>query len=230
MASETSSATTSSEPLPDDRQTGAAPAALSPTPEAPPEAPGTEAPAAEAPPAGIPLPEAPAVAPEEKTEIGGTEASKGFDRVFLVVVDNTPELPVALRYACRRALHTGGRVALVHVIEPADFQHWLGVGALIEQETRQAAEQLIQKMAAEVYQLSGAIPVVYIREGERTAEVLKLLQEEPGISILVLAAATGGKGPGPLVTALTGKMIGQMRVPITVVPGNLTADSLDKIA
>ncbi|MBX6322167.1 MAG: universal stress protein [Rhodospirillaceae bacterium] len=158
------------------------------------------------------------------------EPAKAFDRVFLVVVDNTPEMAVAIRYACRRALHTGGRVALVHVIEPADFQHWLGVGELIQQEARQAAEQLVQKMAAEVYQLSGSIPVIYIREGERTAEILKLLQEEPGISILVLAAATGNRGPGPLVTALTGRMVAQMRVPITVVPGNLTPEAIDKIA
>jgi nucleotide-binding universal stress UspA family protein len=158
------------------------------------------------------------------------EPAKVIDRVFLVVVDNSPEMAVAIRYACRRALHTGGRVALVHIIEPGDFQHWLGVGELIRQETRQAAEQLVQKMAGEAYQLSGSMPVIYIREGERTAEVVKLLQEEPGISILVLAAAIGGKGPGPLVTALTGKLVGQLRVPVTVVPGNLTPDAIDKVA
>lgn len=157
-------------------------------------------------------------------------AQKIFDRVFLVVVDNTPEMPVALRYACRRALHTGGRVALVHVIEPGDFQHWMGVGELMQQEARQAAEQLMQKMAGEVYQLSGSIPVIYIREGSRKEEVLKLLREEPGISILVLAAAISGKGPGPLVTALTGKLVNQLRVPVTVVPGKLSADEIDKIA
>lgn len=158
------------------------------------------------------------------------KAEKVFDRVFLVVVDNTPEMAVALRYACRRALHTGGRVALLHVIEPEDFQHWLGVGELMQQEARQAAEQLMQKMAAEVYQLSGRIPVLYIREGSRKEEVLKLLREEPGISILVLAAATGGKGPGPLVTALTGKQVNQLRVPVTVVPGKLSPEEIDKIA
>jgi nucleotide-binding universal stress UspA family protein len=158
------------------------------------------------------------------------KAEKIFDRVFLVVVDNTPEMPVAVRYACRRALHTGGRVALLHVIDTAEFQHWLGVGQLMEQEARQAAEQLMQKMAGEVYQLSGRIPVLYIREGSRKEEVLKMLREEPGISILVLAAATGGKGPGPLVTALTGKQVNQLRVPVTVVPGKLSNEEIDKIA
>ena len=44
---------------------------------------------------------------------------KQSGRVFLVVVDESPELKVALRYACRRAQKTGGRVALLHVTEPA---------------------------------------------------------------------------------------------------------------
>ncbi|MCH8808530.1 MAG: universal stress protein, partial [Proteobacteria bacterium] len=41
------------------------------------------------------------------------------DRVFLVVVDETEEMKVALRFACLRARRTGGRVALLYVIEPA---------------------------------------------------------------------------------------------------------------
>jgi nucleotide-binding universal stress UspA family protein len=172
----------------------------------------------------------PATPAEPQAAEPSAAPEKIFDRVFLVVVDNTPEMPVAVRYACRRALHTGGRVALVHVIEPGDFQHWMGVGELMQQEARQAAEQLLQKIAADVYQLSGSIPVIYIREGSRKEEVLKLLREEPGISILVLAAATGGKGPGPLVTALTGKQVNQLRVPVTVVPGKLSPDEIDKIA
>ena len=57
-------------------------------------------------------------------------------RVFLVVVDESEEMRNALRYACRRAQHTNGRVALLLVVEPAEFQHWLGVGRVIEEEAR----------------------------------------------------------------------------------------------
>jgi len=60
-------------------------------------------------------------------------------RVFLVVADETEEMRNALRYACRRARHTSGRVALLYVVEPADFQHWLGVGRVIEEEARAQA-------------------------------------------------------------------------------------------
>jgi hypothetical protein len=88
----------------------------------------------------------------------------------------------------------------------------------------------LQKLSAEVSGWCGTLPIVHIREGHRRDELLALLDEEPGISILVLAAGSGSEGPGPLVTQLVGKMSGRMRVPITVVPGNLTDDQIAALA
>jgi nucleotide-binding universal stress UspA family protein len=164
------------------------------------------------------------------TEAAPVEAPKTQGRVFLVVVDESPELKVALLYACRRAQKTGGRVALLHVAETGDFQQFFGVGKVMAQETRQAAEALMQKMAAEVYRLSGAMPVLYLREGDRRDELIKLINEEPSISILVLGASTSAKGPGPLISALTGKFVSKLRVPLTIVPGNLSDQDIQSIA
>jgi nucleotide-binding universal stress UspA family protein len=152
------------------------------------------------------------------------------DRVFLVVVDETEEMKVALRFACLRARRTGGRVALLYVIEPAEFQHWMAVEDLMREEARSEGEQLLQRLAAQVNELVGTIPVLYVREGKVREELFKLLDEEPRISILVLGANTGSRGPGPLVSALTGKMIGKLRVPITVVPGNLDDDEISIVS
>ncbi len=152
------------------------------------------------------------------------------DRVFLVVVDETEEMKVALRFACLRARRTGGRVALLYVIEPAEFQHWMAVGDLMREEARSEGEQLLQRLAAQVNELVGTIPVLYVREGKVRDELFKLLDEEPRISVLVLGANTGSRGPGPLVSALTGKMIGKIRVPITVVPGNLGDEEIDNVS
>ncbi len=158
------------------------------------------------------------------------EAGPQAGRVFLVVVDDSPELKLAIRYACLRAKKTNGRVAMVHVTAPEDMQEWIGVSRLIKEESRQQAEALMQKMASEVQKLSGAMPVLYFREGDRREQVMKLIDEEPSISILVLGASTGPKGPGPLVQALTSKFVGKLRVPVTIVPGNLTADDIDHVA
>ena len=147
-------------------------------------------------------------------------------RIFLVVVDDSEEMRVALRYASFRARHTGGRVALLYVIEPSDLQQWMAVETLMREERREQAEALLQKLSAEVSDLCGAVPIVHIREGRRRDELLALLEEEPSISILVLAAGAGPEGPGPLVTQLVGKMSGRMRVPITVVPGSLSDEQI----
>ncbi len=152
---------------------------------------------------------------------------KKTGRTFLVVVDNSEEMRAALRYACRRARTTGGRVALLRVVEPAEFQHFAAIGNLMREEARQEAEVLLQRMATEVNETSGEVPVLYVREGEPRDELLKLIDEEPRISILVLAAGTGSEGPGPLVSALTGRYASRLRIPVTIVPGNLTDQAID---
>jgi len=152
------------------------------------------------------------------------------DRVFLVVVDETPELRAALRYACLRAIHTGGRVALLRVIEPGEVQHFLSVDALIREERREEAEAQMAELAKEVNRLTGTIPIIVIREGRRRDELLRLIAEDPAISILVLAAGTGPDGPGPLVTYLTGRGVTKLRIPVTIVPGTLSDEELVAIA
>jgi len=149
-------------------------------------------------------------------------------RVFLVVVDDTPEMRVALRYACLRARRTGGRVALLRVIDKGDFQHWAAVGALMREEARTAAEQLVQELAAPVVRISGQIPVLYIAEGDPKQVLLELIEEAPEIKILVLAAAPGSN-PGPLISFLTKRYIGRLRIPVTLVPGGLSDAEIDQL-
>lgn len=110
---------------------------------------------------------------------GQPAARASSNRVFLVVVDDTPEMDVALRFACLRARNTGGRVALLYVVEPADFQHWMSVGNLMREEARSEGEQLLQKLAGSVNEQTGALPILYVREGSRREELLNLLDEEP---------------------------------------------------
>ena len=153
----------------------------------------------------------------------------GKERIFLVVVDSTEEHHKALRFASLRARNTGGRVALLYVIEPAEFQHWMAVENLMKEERRQEAETLLQSISSEVQTLSGLTPVFFLREGNLRDELLKLIDEEKGISILVLAAGTDNKGPGPLVTQLAGKQSGSLRIPVTIVPGNLSDDEIDSL-
>jgi nucleotide-binding universal stress UspA family protein len=166
----------------------------------------------------------------DKTSSNNNNNKGQAPRVFLVVVDDTEEMQVALRFASMRAKKTGGRVALLYVVEPADFQHFAAIGDLMREEARSEGERILQELAQEVNRLTGAIPVLYVREGEVREQLFKLIDEEPQISILVLGANTGSRGPGPLVAALTGKFVGKLHIPITIVPGNLKDSEIDSIS
>ncbi|PCJ60774.1 MAG: universal stress protein [Rhodospirillaceae bacterium] len=157
---------------------------------------------------------------------GKKETGQALDRCFLVVVDPTKEMHTALRFACYRARRTGGYVSLLYVLEPADFHHWATVGELMREEAREAAEESLTKLSSGVKTLTGKMPVLFVREGIRSEELLKIIEEESSISVLVLAASSDQDGPGPLINHLVNKMAGELRIPITIVPGNLTDDAL----
>jgi len=165
----------------------------------------------------------------DPTPAGQTPAERRRDRIFLVVVDDSPERDVALRYACLRALKGGGRVALLRVAEPPEMSEWAGVGALLRQERREEAERLLSTLAGEVNRITGTMPILFVREGSARDELLKLMEEEQRISILVLASSPGSEGPGPLITALAGKHASRLKRPMTIVPGGLSEDELDRV-
>jgi nucleotide-binding universal stress UspA family protein len=152
------------------------------------------------------------------------------ERIFLVVVDDTDEMKLALSYACRRAAATGGRVALLRIVAAGDIKQWQAVEELIRDEARREAERALQRHAETVTATMGRMPILHVREGDPAEEVVKLIEEEPAISILVLGAAAGQEGPGPLVTRLAGKAVSRLRVPVTIVPGGLTEEGLERVS
>jgi nucleotide-binding universal stress UspA family protein len=154
-------------------------------------------------------------------------------RKFLVVADDSPEFEAALRYACRRARSTGGHVAILRVIEPAVFEHWSGVREEIERQAREEAEGVLQRTAEFVLAETGLPPEFVIKNAESLrAGLRQVISEDPNIKVLVLAAAVGGRGPGPLVAAIgkEGVTWGGRRVPVTLVPGDLTDEEIADLA
>jgi nucleotide-binding universal stress UspA family protein len=151
-------------------------------------------------------------------------------RKFLVIIDNSEEAGRALRFAGRRAEHTGGGLTLLFVVAPADFQHWLNVESIMREEAHAEAKQTLKRVADQVAHCCSIKPELVIREGVLADEIVRLIQEDKSIAILVLAAATGTEGPGPLVSNLAGKAAGTFPIPVTIVPGNLSDEEIDRLA
>jgi len=112
------------------------------------------------------------------------------------------------------------------VIAPGDFQQWKGVENIMRAEAAEAAEEALAKVADLVRRWSNVEPEMVIREGHLADEILKLIDEDEDVAILVLAAGTEKEGPGPLVTLLAGKASATFPIPITIVPGALDDEAI----
>jgi hypothetical protein len=154
-------------------------------------------------------------------------ASSRAPRKFLVVVDKTPEHKVALRFATRRAQHTGGRVTLMCPAQLPDFQQWRGVEEIMRDEAHAEAESMLYEAAKLVNELSGILPELVIPYGLATECLFQLLKDDKAISILVVASGTAKEGPGPLVSMFVTAV---QAIPVTIVPGNFTEAQIDALA
>ncbi len=157
----------------------------------------------------------------------------GHHRKFLLVIDDTEEVNAALFYAANRVAHSGGSLVMLYVIEPQDFQHWMGVRQIQLEEETAKAKALFRLLRRKLNQ-AGFEQVEseeVVREGTTANEIIELIDEDQDIAILVLGAAADSKGPGPLVSWLTaGTQAGSFAIPITIVPGQLTPEEISSLA
>jgi nucleotide-binding universal stress UspA family protein len=150
-------------------------------------------------------------------------------RKFMVVLDSSTECLNAMRFAAMRAENTGARVEILAVIPPEEFNHWIGVGAIMREEARDRINAHFEVFAKWMREKHNVDPELVIREGEVVAEILSQICDDSEVDILVLGAATGRKGPGRLVTQLS-KSSGSLDVPIVIVPGSLSREQLETIS
>jgi nucleotide-binding universal stress UspA family protein len=155
----------------------------------------------------------------------------GHQRKFLVVIDETPECDRAVYYGSRRAARTNAKLTMVTVIPVGEVnQQWLGVGDLMRAEAHEEAEKRLDHFALRARNLAGIDPERIVREGNKADEVLKAIDEDEDIAVLVLAAGTGKEGPGPLVSSIVVTGSASFPIPITIVPGSLSDEELDALA
>ena len=148
-------------------------------------------------------------------------------RVYLVIMDETDEAATALRFAARRAAHTGGQVHLLALVPRQQFVAFSGIQATIEAEARARAEELVMSAAGNLLSESGQSPAIAVRQGDGVSVIREYLAEHPEISALVLGAAASG-GPGPLIAHFTA-ISGQLSCPIYIIPGAMSDAEFDRL-
>lgn len=149
-------------------------------------------------------------------------------RTHLVVIDDSAEAKGALRFAARRAARTGGTVEILALIPRQEFVQWGGVQATMEEEARLRAEAMVAQASGAIAEEAGVIPSITVRQGEAVKAVTDLLKEREDIASLVLGAAVGA--PGPLVAHFAGAVAGSLPCVLTIVPGGLDDEAIDRLS
>jgi nucleotide-binding universal stress UspA family protein len=147
-------------------------------------------------------------------------------RKFLIILDDTPEMLNAMRYAAIRAAKTGGGVEILAIISPEEFQHFMGVADVMRAEAREKIEAHFQVFKDRMEKREGLTPTLAIREGDKVDQVLAHIKSDPEIGVLVLGASVDKSGPGPVVSALTGRRMAEVPIPITIVPGSMSKEDI----
>ena len=154
----------------------------------------------------------------------------GHKRKYLVVIDDTEECDRAVYWAASRAARTHSQIVMLRVIEAVDRnQQWLGVADIMKAEQEDAAKAALKKYAKRVHDVAKLEPERVIREGVPAEEMLKVIEQDDDIGILVLAADSGKEGPGPLVTSVA-KTSGTFPITVAIVPGHLSDEELEAMS
>ena len=150
-------------------------------------------------------------------------------RTYLVVIDDSPEARVALRFAARRAAKTNGKVEVLAVVEPQDFVQWVGVQHAFEEEQRLRIEGIVSSSVGEIIDESGVQASIIVRQGEPLKVVRDHVGSRDEVAALVLGAAPSG-APGPMVAHFTGNDSGKLPCPVMIIPGSLTDERLEQLS
>ncbi len=150
-------------------------------------------------------------------------------RKFLVVLDNSSECLNAMRFAAMRAANTGGGVEILAVIPPEEFNHWIGVGALMREEARERIEAHFEVFAKWMREKHGIEPELVIREGDPVEQILAQVKDDPEVRVLVLGAGSGKSGPGPIITQLI-RSASTLPVPMVIVPGEMSKERIAEVS
>jgi nucleotide-binding universal stress UspA family protein len=150
-------------------------------------------------------------------------------RTYLVVIDDSSEARVALRFAARRAAKTSGCVEVLGIVEPQDFVQFGGVQAAIEEEQRLRIEGVVSAAVGEILDESGVEATIVVRQGEPVKAVREYIGDRQEVHALVLGAAPVGD-PGPLVAHFTDGDAGKLSCPVMIIPGGLTDERLEELS
>lgn len=148
---------------------------------------------------------------------------------ILVCVNDTDHSRVAVKFACSQARKKGCEVTLLNVIEPADYQGLAAVVGKMEEDKRNQAEAVINDMAELAKTYADIMPILLIREGDIGKQIIKAVNKDHSIGMVILGSSPETPGRGSWLSSLASKLGKELLIPLVIIPGNLTEQQIEEL-
>lgn len=148
---------------------------------------------------------------------------------LLVCVDNSQHSRVAVRFACREAERLSFKVELIHVINPSEYNTLFMGGDMLREEKQAEADALLKDIAKEAKQFSKIKPTYQIREGFLSDEVVKAIEEDGTVNMLILGKAPESGSKSDFIAVLSAELVSKIMIPMLIVPGDLTDAQIEDL-
>jgi len=146
----------------------------------------------------------------------------------LVCIDTTNASETALRYASKIAKDKGFTLQILAVMEASHKNLLFGAKA-IGNEKRQILEQHLQKLINLICAQVGIFPIVSIREGDISTEIVREIKTLGSCSLLVLGKSHNSLSDNTVLPKIAQKIGTKINIPLVVVPQGLSNDFLEKL-
>lgn len=149
--------------------------------------------------------------------------------MILVCIDTTSASEISLRYACYKAKMTGFAVRALAVLENSHKNILFGA-KIIGRDKRNNLEKHLSKLVKSISDELGITPETSIREGDITTEIIREIKSIPDCAMLVFGKSYNSLSDNTVLPKIAQNIGNKIRIPVTIVPENLSAEFLKKLA
>lgn len=147
----------------------------------------------------------------------------------LVCVSDNPHSKVALHFACLKAKSQDLHLELIHVIEQTNVEQLLAVSDALRKDKEAEASIFLEQCTGWIESWGGKMPGLLIREGIIGEEILKAIEQDHDISLIVIGISPESPSKDSLLPMLVSHMGKGIQIPLMIIPGNLTEQQIGEL-
>ena len=138
----------------------------------------------------------------------------------------------ALRFACYKAKESNCHVELISVIDTTDnsYQKLFTAGDMVKTNKRKEVEEYLKLLVEKAYELGQDSIAVNLKEGFIMEEIIKRIENDNKISMLILEANQNSPNKGKTLSSFAEQVANKILIPLVIIPNNIDDEHLEMLA